>query len=364
MAKIVTVYDRQRRPFVPVEMSYIRWLKISEALAKLGHEVHIATHEPSSWLRSEKNPVVMQPRLTRVPIHDVLWAKYDVVKTLFHIGFESLESFRGTDHPFIISKLGSVVGPSDTPGIPFYGKMRERLYSVQQRIHAASRYVTVLSIPAKELWEKNFLSKSNVLLVPGATDSEIPGKGKNPFPEDSFKKCIFAGNVYIKQTQRDANRVLVHKLNALGRLLSERGIRLYMIGTGDVTKLDKSCVRYMGAVPYDETWDFFYHADVGVVLNPGTFLHNNESSKIYHYLRAGLPVVSEKGFPNDFIVSESCLGSICENGNIRQMADQVEESIRKQQEWDRHYAVQYILQKHTWDERALIYDRLIRKHFQ
>ena len=46
MARIVTVYEDSRRAFVPTDMSYVRWHKISAALAALGHEVDIATREP------------------------------------------------------------------------------------------------------------------------------------------------------------------------------------------------------------------------------------------------------------------------------------------------------------------------------
>ena len=49
MAKIITVYvdvpregDAQAAAWVPTDMSYIRWFKISEALANRGHEVDMA----------------------------------------------------------------------------------------------------------------------------------------------------------------------------------------------------------------------------------------------------------------------------------------------------------------------------------
>jgi len=51
MAKIVTVYNARHRRFEPADMSYIRWLKVSEALARCGHQVDIATNEPGWWMR-------------------------------------------------------------------------------------------------------------------------------------------------------------------------------------------------------------------------------------------------------------------------------------------------------------------------
>ena len=145
MARIVTIYNDWPRPFVPVDMSYIRWIKISEALARNGHDVDIATAEPEwrrGWWRRRAS-VEMSRGLRRIPLAAVRWSDYDVVKTLFHIGFETLERFGGAEHPFVISKLGSVVGSEDMPGVYFYGATRERLASIQARISRTSTFVTL-----------------------------------------------------------------------------------------------------------------------------------------------------------------------------------------------------------------------------
>ena len=79
--------------------------------------------------------------------------------------------------------------------------------------------------------------------------------------------------------------------------------------------------------------DFFGHAHVGIVVSAGSFMHNNESTKIYHYLRAGLPVVSESGFPNDDVVRQAGLGFVVNSGDLVGMAQRVEEASRAT--WDR-----------------------------
>src|SRR5262245_60701114 len=119
MARIVTVYRMWDWRFQLAEMGNIRWFKISHALAQLGHQVDIATDEPR-W-RLSRRPCAMAFNLRRVPLKRVNWASYEVVKTLFHKGFETLEHYGGHRHPFIISKLGSVVGKRDMEGIYFYG---------------------------------------------------------------------------------------------------------------------------------------------------------------------------------------------------------------------------------------------------
>ena len=362
MARIVTVYTSWRRHFRLQDMSHIRWQKISEALAKCGHQVDMATNEFQGmrWWR-RISPIHMAKNVRRVPLCEVRWGDYDVVKTLFHIGFETLQAYGGQDHPFIISKLGSVVGSGDRDGIYFYGEERERLYSTQRRIHQTSRYITVLNESAKDLWAECFGLRNNMLIVPGGVDRSVPPPSHDPYRGERKKRCIFAGNIYGKGSQPEANSALVVKLNRLGKALSERNVRLYMLGPGDVRKLDKRYVTYLGVVSYEDTWDYLYFADVGVVVSAGTFMHNNESSKIYHYLRVGLPVVSEAGFPNDQVVTESGLGCVVENANVDLMARKIQEAAEKH--WNRDHAINYILSNHTWDKRVEIYDTIIENHF-
>ena len=356
MAKIVSVYNKNS-DFLPLDMSYIRWLKIAEALANRGHQVDIATMEK---IPSE-SPVEMAPNLRRISLFNVRWSDYDVVKTVFHRGFETLEAMGGTGHPFIISKLGSVVSSEDREGIYFYGQTRADLYATQEKIQRTSRYITLLSPPAIDLWKQLFQSNGNLLMVPGAADREIPGHNGDPFPKRDGIRCLFAGNIYTLDRQPEANHVLVSKLNDLGRILKADGIQLYMMGPGDISQLNLEVVHYLGAVPFQQTWDYFRSSDVGIVVSAGKFQHNNESSKIYHYLRAGLPVVSESGFPNDFLIYESKLGFLVESGNMALMAERIAEAARTN--WDRDFAIQYILKHHTWESRVLIYDQLIRKEF-
>jgi glycosyltransferase involved in cell wall biosynthesis len=359
MARVVTVYSPWREVFRPVEMGYIRWLKISEALARRGHQVDLATNE--TLPESQGFPVEMGKNLRRVSLDGVRWADYDVVKTLFDVGFDTLEAYGGTRHPFIISKLGSVVGPEDREGIYFHGDVREQMYATQEKIQRTSAYVTLLTEPALRLWEECFGRSANLLLVPGAAEREVPPPTRDPFPRDGWKRCIFAGNIYVKHAQPDANATLTRKLNRLGRLLAESGIRLYLLGYGDVSGIDGRYVTYLGTAPYDEAWDYLHFADVGAVVAAGSFMHNNESTKIYHYLRVGLPVVSEAGFPNDHVVRESQLGFVVQNGDLELMARRIDEAAST--DWDRDLAIRHILAHHTWDRRVEVYESLLRRHF-
>lgn len=345
-------------------MSYIRWYKISEALARLGHQVDIAIDESSWWsFWRKKSPMILGENLKKVPLSKVRWRDYDVVKTLYREGFESLEMYGGIDHPFIISRLGTVVGPQDMEGIYFYGKKRERSYLTQKKINQTSKYVALLNASAKGLWVTCFGPRDNILIVPGAVDRSIPPPSQDPYPRERKTRCIFAGNIFKRNYAPEANTVLVGKLNQLGKFLSSRGATLYVIGPGDIGKLDRRYVSYLGIMPYEETWNYLRFADVGVELVKGRgFMHNNESTKIYHYLRVGLPVVSEEGLPNNNVIKESKLGYIVENGDLELMAQKIEEAADK--DWDRDYAINYVLSNHTWDKRAEVYDKIIIEDFK
>ena len=361
MARIVTVYNTSPQEWDPRDMSGIRWQKISEALARLGHDVDIATHE-ARW-QQDPTPVPMGEALRRVPLAGLKWPDYDVVKTLFDRGFETLTRFGGTRHPCVISKLGSVVGPRDMPGIYFYGEVRQRLYDVQVKVHRTSHYVTLLSQPAIDLWRQIHGDRPGILLVPGAADHDIPTPGPNPYAQiQAAKICLFSGNIYDPVSQPEANRQLVHKLNQVGQALDGSGIRLCFQGRGDTSGLDARHVTDLGSCSYPDSWNYMQHASAGLVVSAGAFMHNNESTKIYHYLRAGLPVVSEEGFPNDQVVRESGLGYLVSGEDMAGLAARIEEACSRS--WDRSHAVRYVLDRHTWDCRARLYQPVIEEALQ
>lgn len=365
MAKIVTVYTNKLREFdrecgdlTPVDMSYIRWFKISESLAGHGHQVDMATDE-FRW-GQKKSSIVMSDNLRRVPLSKVKWNNYDVVKTLFHNGFKTLEEYGGEKHPFIISKLGTVVDRKDTEGVYLRGKIRRDSYSIQEKINKRSKYVTLLTRQAKELWGSCFGSENNILILPGAVDRQIPPPCDDPYPEKNNIRCIFIGNIYCKKSYPEANLVLKKKLNRLGEYLNKHNIKLYLLGPGDIGGLDRRYVTYLGFVPYEKTWDYLYFANAGIVLLPTNFLQNNESSKLYHYLRAGLPTIVESGFPNEGMVKDSQGGFIVRNGDLATMADKIAEAVFK--DWDKKYMMRYILDHHTWEKRAKVYDNILKEN--
>lgn len=349
--RIATVYrNRDFEHFSASDMSLIRWLRISETFAARGYEVDMIVNA--------KAGLRQRPHLHFVPYEQVDWCRYDVIKTLFHEGFDSLCAAGGARHPFIISKMGSVVGPVDgTEGVHFFGQEREELFATQQKINTTSRFITILTKQSQQLWTEEHGRSENMLLVPTGVDREIPQPGDNPYGNAGEKVAVYIGNIY-EGFQREINLLWQARLNSLGRLLRKKDIRLFFVGPGLIDQLDSEAVTATGPVEDQRIWDYQYFADVGIVLGQGTVQHN-ESSKIYYYLRTGLPVVSEAPVPNNHVIQEARLGYISEYRDDPMMVDMIEAALHKN--WDRGSAVDYILKNHTWNKRVDIYDRVIKR---
>ena len=346
--RIATVYSKTLLP--ATNMATIRWLKISEALAELGFHVDMIANTGNGIVQKSAN-------LRLVPYGMTRWDEYDVIKTLFDNGFANLMRYGGGDHPFIISKLGSVVGPDDhTEGVYFFGKIREQLFDIQKCIAEKSRYVTVLTAPSRDLWIETFGNKHKLLLVPGAAEWHIPEPRLNPYSCFPEPIALYAGHIY-DSSQPEINLLWKQRLNRLGGLLRKKGIRLCLIGTGNAEGLDEKNVTYLGAVEYDRIWDYHYFANAAIVLGQGRVQHN-ESSKIYYYLRTGLPVISESSIPNNYLIVDADLGFIANYGDDHQMTEMVEGAINRK--WDREHAMRYILENHTWTRRGRIYGEVIK----
>ena len=67
----------------PHKIGLIRWLRVSEGLARLGYQVDLIVNTPSDVRRRSRS-------LRIVPLARVRWDDYDLVKTSYHLGFANL----------------------------------------------------------------------------------------------------------------------------------------------------------------------------------------------------------------------------------------------------------------------------------
>ena len=351
--RIACVYTRERCPdYFLSTMAGIRFFRMAEALARRGHEVDIV-------LNRHQGPQELATRLREIPFKLARWEHYHVVKTFFHRGFDSLVAEGGGDHPFIISKLGSVVGRDQTKGVHFHGSVREQLYATQTAIAQRSRVVTVLTNRSAALWWKEHGADSVLFQVPTGVDAEILRAGADPYLALGIDGpiALFAGNIYSRDKQAEVNLLWQDRLNRLGRALKRRGISLVAMGAGETDQLDPAVVQHLGSFDMNEYWNWQHHSQVGIVLAQGT-LQDNESSKIYYYLRTGLPIVCEEPVPNRLLIEETGCGAIVPYDQIQAMSDAAAELVWAPRNAD--HIANYMVKKHSWDARAALYDPVLR----
>jgi glycosyltransferase involved in cell wall biosynthesis len=352
-ARIVSVYRHDLAgDGSPVAMDGLRFLRMAEALARRGHQVDLA-------MPGRREPVERAPRLREVPLADVRWADYDAVKTVFHNGFNTVLTAGGGDHPFIISKLGSVVSREPAAGVHFHGETHARLLATQAEIARRSRSVTILTRESTALWAREY-GTPPVLLVPTGVDAEIPPAGADPYRARGIEGpvALFAGNIYRLRTQPEVNRLWQDRLNRLGHALRRRGVRLVAMGPGATDLLDPAAVLHVGALHADAVWDWQRHARVGLVLAQGP-VQDNESSKIYYYLRTGLPVVCERPVPNAGLIAETGHGALTPYDDVEAMAEAAAALAARPPATDGLPA--RIVAHHSWDVRAALYDELLAR---
>jgi len=348
-ARIAMMHKLGRAEFDMVAMCCIRTLRMAESLARMGHRVDIPGLGPEIEL--------LAPGVRRVPIEGLAWSSYDLVKAEFHGGFDRVVAHGGGDHPFLVVKLGSVVGPKDTPGVYFFGDVWAALDATQHEIARRARSVAILTQPSIDLWQQVHGTNTPVLSVPTGVDAVIPPRRVDPYAALglSGRAVLFAGNIYDDQ-QREVNLVWQDRLNRLGRALRRRGLTLVAMGRGSIDQLDHEAVHHVGTVPVDETWDWQRGALAGVVLAHGPGQHN-ESSKIYYYLRTGLPVLCERPVPNADLVSVTGCGALVELDDMEAMAAVAEDLAVRRPRFDD--VAEATVRDHSWDERAARYTGLI-----
>lgn len=351
-ARIACVAWHPRTPQPLVAMDGLRLYRMAEALARRGHAVDIV-------MATRASAVTRAPRLREVPLHGVCWDDYDVVKTVFHRGFDILLAAGGGAHRCIVSKLGSVVGRAATPGVHFHGAVREQLYATQEEIARRSRRVTILTSESAGLWRREHGARPPVLLVPTGVDAEIPAPGPDPARALGIDEpvVLFTGHLYSLNTQPEINRLWQERLNRLGRALRRRGLRLVAMGPGVTDLLDRDAVTHLGAVAADAVWDWQRCARAGVVLAQG-LVQDNESSKIYYYLRTGLPVVCERPVPNAWLIEHSGHGVLTPYDDAEAMAAAAAALAAAPP--DGRGVIDWMIAEHSWDARAALYEPLLR----
>jgi hypothetical protein len=129
------------------------------------------------------------------------------------------------------------------------------------------------------------------------------------------------------------------------------------MGPGLTDRLDPHAVTHVGALAADAVWDWQRCARVGVVLAQGP-VQDNESSKIYYYLRTALPVVCERPVPNAWLIEQTGHGALTPYDDVEAMAAAAAHLAARPPAGTG--LIDWLVARHSWDARAALYDPVLR----
>ena len=134
-----------------------------------------------------------------------------------------------------------------------------------------------------------------------------------------------------------------------------------MYGSGDGCRLNPSIVQH-GELPEEKVWNFIDHAKIGLALATGSYAFDNDMSKIYSYLRGGLPVLSEEFILNNDLIEKTGLGKIFRFNDIEDLIAKALSLLKEPPSLAKKRSAMHLMfTEHSWEQRVDTYLRLFNE---
>jgi hypothetical protein len=159
----------------------------------------------------------------------------------------------------------------------------------------------------------------------------------------------------------------------MAKMLNEAARRLEGRCTMHLVGLNKAClyggkeqcvldplIADHGELPEHEVWDYVRNAHVGLALATGPHPFDNDMSKIFTYLRGGLPVLSEEPIVNNRLVRQTGYGKTFTYGDLDELVFQAVQLLEKPPLAERERVMQFMVSEHSWERRVDTYVELFR----
>jgi hypothetical protein len=268
--------------------------------------------------------------------------RYDLVKTCYHFSIQLIGKYRGS----LISRIVRVV---DEQLPERDAAMRGTLLECQRLIQNGAQALIVNNVENQKRWVGLYGRKLLVAKIPNGCPTHIPPIRSNPYGNDSAP-VLFLGSLAAPR--------MIELLNELAWRLRDR-CRIHIVGSnkahmysgGKPPELTPLIADH-GELPEEEVWDYVRHARMGIALAAGPHRFDNDISKIYTYLRGGLPVLSEELIANNHLLAQTRLGSIFAHGNAADMAKKAADLIERPPAQYVHSAMALMEREHSWDRRV------------
>ena len=286
------------------------------------------------------------------PLHHLMKGRYDIIKTSYHFSIELIQDYAGP----VVSRIVRVVDDR----LPERDEQwRERLISCQQQISRRSSVLVLNNAENQSRWRRFYGHGLPIILVPTGCPMQIPEPRKNPFHQKK-RNILFLGSIAAPRMIALMNAMadrLEHMANI--HIIGLNKARWY--GMADESTLHPSITQH-GEIREEDTWDYLFHADMGLALATGPHVFDNDLSKIYNYLRGGLPVLSESPVLNNDLIRQTGLGRIFQFGNVEDLIAASVSLLENPPTLERrNAAMNFMSTDHAWERRIDIYEKLFKK---
>lgn len=327
----------------PSSIDRIRLRAISSGLIRKGIETEV--------LAPVDHDDVMEGSIPVRPLHHILKGHYDIIKTCYHFSIELIQDYEGP----IVSRIVRVVDAR----LPERDEnWRERLMRCQERISQRSSVLVLNNVENQRRWQLFYGHSLPVILVPTGCPALIPLPRKNPFDEKK-RKILFLGSIAAPRMMAMMN-TLAARLEHKAQIHLVGLNKLHWYGTEEKCDFHPSIVQH-GEVLEKDIWDYIYHADMGLALATGLHAFDNDLSKIWNYLRGGLPVLSEAPVLNNDMIRQSGLGKIFRFGDMEDLiANAISLLENPPTPERRNAAMEFMSTEHSWERRVETYEHLFK----
>ncbi len=320
----------------------VRLRAIAGGLMRRGMEVEVAAPVPG--------PGVWQEGIAVVP-HGVLErpGRYDLVKTCYHQSVRFLGAHQGPVVARIVRVVDEKLPRRDE-------ETRRELMACQEIIAARARAVALNNGLNAERWLARYGDGQRIVLTPTGCPAAIPDPGPSPYPPDE-PAVLFLGSL--------ASAHMAGMLNAAAGQLKGRA-RVHLLGAnktglyGEELPLRPEIILHPPR-PEEEIWDFIRFARLGLALATADLAFDNDVSKVYNYLRGGLPVLCEEPILQGELVRETGLGAVFPFGDEDRMTREALRLLDAPWGDRRRKTMDLMAREHSWDNRVRTYAALFRE---
>src|SRR5262245_11284875 len=323
-------------------MDMIRWVAMGHSFRRMGYKVRLVTDRRRGLDRVDRLHLSSAERTD--------WSEFDAIKVSYQASIELV-----APHPNLIVRMCRVV---DEEFPKRDDHRRAEMLLQQQRISELASMVSFNDEENAARWRRRYGSRARILIVPTGCPETLPEVNDSPFAQGR-RIVLFTGSL--------TSHRFPGVLNELARRLRS-DVEVHFVGknslqhyAGESEPLDPAVVHVHDAVSEEQTWRFVLHADAGIALAPSEHAFESELSKIYYYLRGGLPVVTESSVPNRTVAEDLGLGAVAKYGDLD---DLVAKTLTALSMTPRQPAImQHMADRHSWSARARVYDEALQQRW-